>query len=162
DGYTARDPEDEARHVAEAMEYLPAEWRDDYEKWLLVGLCLRQLGRTGLELWRGWSRGAKYQFGDCGAKWGTMAADRSAGVHLGIVSAGGRGTGWRRPWPREPWPPLRLAEPPRVRPFPVQVLPPPLRRYCREVAAATLAPVDLVGSTMLAVAGAAIGQSVQV
>jgi hypothetical protein len=58
-----------------------------------------------------------------------------------------------------PWPPLRFREPPPLLPFPVEVFPPRLQRFCREVAATMLAPLDFVGAAMLAVAGAAIGQS---
>jgi hypothetical protein len=60
----------------------------------------------------------------------------------------------------EPWPPLRLHEPPPALPFPVEVFPPTLQTYCQEVAATTRAPIDFVGAAMLTVAGAAIGQSV--
>ena len=59
-----------------------------------------------------------------------------------------------------PWPPLRLEEIPLAPSFPVDAFPPPLRRYCREVAAAIQVPVEFVGATMLAVAAAAVGQSV--
>ncbi len=58
-----------------------------------------------------------------------------------------------------PWPPLRFQEPPPLLPFPVEVFPPRLQRFCWEVAQAKLAPLDFVGASMLAVAGAAIGQS---
>jgi hypothetical protein len=61
-----------------------------------------------------------------------------------------------------PWPPLRFSEPPRALPFPVDVFPPALQRFCRELAEATLAPVDFVGVSMLTTAGAAIGQSVNI
>jgi hypothetical protein len=44
-------------------------------------------------------------------------------------------------------------------PFPVEVLPPALAAYCREVAEATSTPPDFAGLTMLATAGAAIGNS---
>ena len=60
----------------------------------------------------------------------------------------------------EAWPPLRLKEAPKAAPFPVGVFPPSLARFCREVAESTLAPLDFVGLPMLTVAGAAIGQSV--
>ena len=59
-----------------------------------------------------------------------------------------------------PWPPLRIERQHSVLPFPVKVFPPALQVYCQEVAEAMLAPVDFVGASMLAVAGAAIGQSV--
>ena len=40
--------------------------------------------------------------------------------------------------------------------------PPALQTYCRELAEATLAPLDFVGLSMLVTAGAAIGQSVNI
>jgi hypothetical protein len=51
------------------------------------------------------------------------------------------------------------AEEPEPAPFPVDVLPPALAAYCREVAAATGTPPDFAGQTMLVTAGAAIGNS---
>jgi hypothetical protein len=61
-----------------------------------------------------------------------------------------------------PWPPLRFSEPPPALPFPVDIWPPILQEYCRELAQATLGAMDFVGMSMLAVAGAAIGQSVNI
>jgi hypothetical protein len=61
----------------------------------------------------------------------------------------------------EPWPELLLGEPPEALPFPVDVFPEPLQRFCRGAATVTLTPLDLAGAAMLAVASAAIGQSVQ-
>ena len=61
-----------------------------------------------------------------------------------------------------PWPPLRFSEPPRALPFPVDVFPMALQDYCRELAEATLAPLDFVGLSMLVTAGAAIGQSLNI
>jgi hypothetical protein len=58
-----------------------------------------------------------------------------------------------------PWPPLQFQEPPPLLPFPVEVFPPRLQAFCREVAQSKLAPLDFVGASMLTVAGAAIGQS---
>ncbi|MGO8903406.1 MAG: DUF3987 domain-containing protein [Isosphaeraceae bacterium] len=60
------------------------------------------------------------------------------------------------------WPPLRFSEPPRALPFPVDVFPLAIQRFCRELAEATLAPVDFVGVSTLATAGAAIGQSINI
>jgi hypothetical protein len=60
------------------------------------------------------------------------------------------------------WGPLALEELPEALPFPVEVFPPSLQAYCREVAASKLASIDFVGVAMLAVAGAAIGQSVSI
>jgi hypothetical protein len=71
----------------------------------------------------------------------------------------GRG---EQPTDPPPWPPLRLSEPPRALPFPVDVFPACLQDYCIELADAKLAPVDFVGLSMVVAAGAAIGQSVNV
>jgi Protein of unknown function (DUF3987) len=62
----------------------------------------------------------------------------------------------------EPWPELCLQEAPEALPFPVNVFPEPLRRYCLGVGQVTLTPPDMAGCAMLAVASAAIGQSAQV
>jgi Protein of unknown function (DUF3987) len=61
-----------------------------------------------------------------------------------------------------PWPPLKLVERAPILPFPVEVFPPSLQEFCRGVADAKSAPLDFVGASMLAVAGAAIGQSVNI
>ena len=60
----------------------------------------------------------------------------------------------------EGWGPLRLGEPPAVGRFPCDVFPRPLEAFCRLTAEAILAPVDYVGVAMLATAGTAVGQSV--
>ncbi len=61
-----------------------------------------------------------------------------------------------------PWPPVRFSEPPRALPFPVDVFPVALQRFCGELAEATLAPLDFVGLSMLVTAAAAIGQSLNI
>jgi hypothetical protein len=61
-----------------------------------------------------------------------------------------------------PWPALRFREPPQAPAFPLHVFPIALRIYCEEAAAALQVPPDFVGGTMLVVAGAAVGQSVNV
>lgn len=63
---------------------------------------------------------------------------------------------------RDDWPPLRLKESHKVEPFPIDVFPPPLARLCREVADSIRTAIDIPGLGMLTVAGAAIGQSVQI
>ncbi len=60
----------------------------------------------------------------------------------------------------QPWPPLRLNQPPTPPPFPIDVFPTFLKDYALAVAGAVQTPIDLVGGAMLAVASAAIGQSV--
>jgi Protein of unknown function (DUF3987) len=62
----------------------------------------------------------------------------------------------------EPWPELCLQEAPEALPFPVEVFPEPLQRFCRGVGQVTLTPPDMAGCAMLAVTSAAIGQSTQV
>jgi len=72
------------------------------------------------------------------------------------------GTGKGTPTGPPHWPPLRFSEPPRALPFPVDVFPLPLQRFCHELAEATLAPLDFVGLSMLVTTGAAIGQSLNI
>jgi len=64
--------------------------------------------------------------------------------------------------PEVSWDPLRLGEAPAVEPFPIDVFPLLLQKYCREVAESTHAPDDFVGVSMLTTAGAAVGQSVNI
>lgn len=71
-----------------------------------------------------------------------------------------RGRFGQIPTALEPWPELALQREPEPPPFPADVFPLALERYCRGVAAVTLAPADLPGAAMLATASAAIGQSV--
>jgi hypothetical protein len=60
------------------------------------------------------------------------------------------------------WPEISLPEAPKVLPFPVDALPPDLRSYAVEMARAKTAPVDFVGSSMVVVAGSAIGTTLRV
>ena len=48
---------------------------------------------------------------------------------------------------------------PAAAPFPLDVLPAPLARFIAQVAASTATPADFAGATLLAVAGAAVGNS---
>jgi hypothetical protein len=61
-----------------------------------------------------------------------------------------------------PWEPLTFFEPPRAAPAPVDVLPASLANYCRAVARATQTPYDFALASVLTVAGAAVGQSVNI
>jgi hypothetical protein len=60
------------------------------------------------------------------------------------------------------WQPIRYQDLPPASPFPVEVFPEKIQRYCREVSETMLAPIDFAGVSMLTTAGAAIGQSVNV
>lgn len=60
------------------------------------------------------------------------------------------------------WGPLRIVDPPTVEPFPTDVFPVPVEAFCREVAESSRCPADFVGIAMLATAGTAIGQSVNI
>ena len=83
----------------------------------------------------------------------------------------GKGYGAQRPHPsangspaipREPpaWePPIPLAAIPQASPFPLEVLPPDLQRFVREVSEAKHAPLDYAAVPLLVVAGGAIGSS---
>lgn len=64
---------DDLERAQEALSRL-ATWRcDDYTAWLKVGMALSQLGDSGLELWKDWSRpNVKYEPGTCEHKWKTF------------------------------------------------------------------------------------------
>jgi Virulence-associated protein E-like domain/Primase C terminal 2 (PriCT-2) len=51
------------------------QWRvEDYDSWIHVGMCLRELGPEGLKMWDDWSKKSdKYRPGSCFDKWQTFA-----------------------------------------------------------------------------------------
>lgn len=59
----------------------------------------------------------------------------------------------------QPGPSLAEETEPEPAPFPTDVFPPALEAFCRQVAEATSTPPDFAGHTMLATAGAGIGNS---
>jgi len=108
---------------------------------------------------------------------GLDPADRAAALDAGLAALSGDATSLEKarraivdaapdgpppsgPPGTEPWPALRLGAAQAAVPFPTDVLPAGLQGYCREVAESTRAAVDFVGVAMIATAGAAIGQSV--
>ncbi len=60
----------------------------------------------------------------------------------------------------DPWGPLRIGDPPKVEPFPTDVLPPAVADLVAEGAKAIGCPPDLIAVPALAVAGGVIGRSV--
>lgn len=49
---------------------------DNYDEWLQVGMCLKQFGEAGLNIWDEWSKKSdKYRLGECAAKWETFTED---------------------------------------------------------------------------------------
>ena len=46
---------------------------DNYEEWVYIGRCLKQLGGAGLNIWDEWSRrSSTYKLGECAAQWETI------------------------------------------------------------------------------------------
>lgn len=63
--------------AAMALQRLGPDWRDDYRKWVNVGMALKtSLGDSvGFTLWRDWSAGSrKYDEHECSKKWGELPA----------------------------------------------------------------------------------------
>jgi hypothetical protein len=88
DAITGRDRELE--RVREALTHLDA---DDYDPWVRVGLCLRELGDDGLAVWVAWSRtSAKFREGVCESKWASFSD--KGGVTLGTLFHMAKENGW--------------------------------------------------------------------
>jgi len=72
----ARTPADlraEAARARAALQKLDPARADVYASWIEVGMCLCELGDTGLGLWDEWSaQSAKYIAGGCAEKWRTF------------------------------------------------------------------------------------------
>jgi hypothetical protein len=60
------------------------------------------------------------------------------------------------------WQPIRYQDLPPASPFPIDVFPAKIQRYCRELSETMLAPTDFAGVSILTTAGAAIGQTVNI
>jgi hypothetical protein len=90
----------EARLARDALTHLGPEYHGDYERWLAVGMALRQLGDQGLLLWHEWSARSesKYQPGVLDQKWETFAApgegDREDFITLGTLFAWAQEHDW--------------------------------------------------------------------
>jgi Primase C terminal 2 (PriCT-2) len=86
--------------ASEAIQQLGAAYRDDYDKWLKVGMALAGLGSDGLNLWDNWSRQSpKYEEGCCAAKWNSFMPDH--GLKLGSLYHWARKEGWPGPKGRQ-------------------------------------------------------------
>jgi Primase C terminal 2 (PriCT-2)/TOTE conflict system, Archaeo-Eukaryotic Primase domain len=92
----------------EALEYLMDDLYDDYDKWIQVGMALRQLGDQGLQIWHEWSaRSKKYDPDVLEAKWESFVAatesssNRDDLISLGSVFKLAGEHGWRRPGTKE-------------------------------------------------------------
>lgn len=76
---------DKARLAIDSLRRLPTEYKDTYEKWLKVGMALRELEDTGLHLWETWSKDSpKYQEGICEEKWRSI--ENNGGLGLGSLA----------------------------------------------------------------------------
>jgi hypothetical protein len=106
DGTVAGDPVPDTpghrldvRLARRALTFLGREQWDDYDRWLAVGMSLRQLGPDGFELWDEWSRHSrKYVSGETAHKWTTLTPGPEAGgVTLGTLFRLAMDAGWGGP-----------------------------------------------------------------
>jgi hypothetical protein len=95
----------EAARVRGALGALGPAYHDDYDRWLRVGMALRNLGDEGLALWHEWStRSAKYHPEVLDGKWATFADPddpRHWGrdmLSLGTIYRMANGEGWTLPF----------------------------------------------------------------
>lgn len=98
----------DAKEVREALGFLGDDFTGDYDRWLRVGMALRQLGDQGLAIWHEWSsRSPKYDSDVLDAKWATLVAagkeaepswlsGRSSLVGLGSIFKDAIEMGWKR------------------------------------------------------------------
>jgi hypothetical protein len=76
---------DEIAVVTRALNRLHPLRADDYDDWFRVGLALRDLGATGLQLWHDWSsQSNRYDPHALDARWSGMNSERR-GVGLGTL-----------------------------------------------------------------------------
>jgi hypothetical protein len=77
-----------------ALDVLPAEYCDNYDQWIHVGMSLRTLDEEGLALWDEWSRRSrKYEQGVCQQKWASFSPD--GGLVLGSLFGWAEQNGWQ-------------------------------------------------------------------
>jgi hypothetical protein len=117
--------------VREALQFLGEEFSDDYDRWLRVGMALRQLGDQGLAIWHEWSAGSpKYEPDVLDAKWETFEpagnemkpaflGGRASLVGLGTIFKAAAENGWK--------PVNETPNPLRSRPNPLRSRPNPRR-----------------------------------
>ncbi len=75
---------DKAYWAAGLLKRLSPTRCDDYSEWIYVGMCLSELGDTGLKMWDDWSKASsKYEPGACEKKWATFKAGQ--GLTLGSL-----------------------------------------------------------------------------
>jgi hypothetical protein len=97
----------DAALAREALGHLGEKYYEDYDRWVRVGMALRQLGDQGLALWHEWSARSRsrYRPDDLDEKWKTFESatdsplahfgDRHLLVGLGSLFAWARENGWK-------------------------------------------------------------------
>jgi hypothetical protein len=105
------DPDDLDRDAAlarDALRFLDESYYDDYDRWVQVGMALRQLGDVGLDWWHEWSsQSSLYRSSELDEKWQTFESAtesllaqfgrRSHLIGLGSLFAWAKENGWKRP-----------------------------------------------------------------
>ena len=139
---------------------------DSYDYWLRVGMCLHAIdaGPAMLAIWEEWSRGSpKFREGECAKKWATFRQDGDADLRTLLRMAHEDTGGKFRPTSSPAAsigrvPRSRRALPPFV-PFPVNVLPEPLRSFVESVSRALGCDPSFVAQPVLAAVTAVIGNT---
>ncbi len=79
----------ELEEIQKILDCLPAEYYNDYHKWLTIGMCLHHCGdgsQKALDIWDTWSRSsAKYQIDLCSNKWRTFKKGKKSEVTIGTL-----------------------------------------------------------------------------
>jgi len=84
------------RMLRSALTAIPLSHFGDYQRWLRLGMCLRNLDDTGLELWDEASqRCSKYRPGECRKKWDTF--DPLGKLTYRTVLRLAKDNGWKPP-----------------------------------------------------------------
>lgn len=66
-------PVERIREASKSLDRLDISFHSDYDKWVKVGMALKEFGISGLQLWKEWSKKSeKYEEGKCEEKWKTF------------------------------------------------------------------------------------------
>ncbi len=68
------------------LNLLSMERCDDYDQWIETGVCLYNIDKANLMLWRAWSmKSKKYTKGDCEKKWKSFSDNRDKKLTIGSL-----------------------------------------------------------------------------
>lgn len=85
--------------LRDALQYIKGEWRDEYFKWLRIGMAIHSATHgteEGRELWEKWSEASDHFDSDeLDDKWKSFSRDRLRSVTAGTLYHVAREQGWR-------------------------------------------------------------------